>query len=95
MNLAEAVGPVFLSGSPIRDSGGASGFKHIRVKSRGQRCGRRPIGAFPQATASPSRGGSAARMARPHLAESMRAYPVSPLVNSPKNDDARCLEPAA
>jgi putative SOS response-associated peptidase YedK len=34
-------------------------------------------------------------MLRPYRAEAMRAYPVSPLVNSPKNDDARCLEPAA
>jgi putative SOS response-associated peptidase YedK len=33
-------------------------------------------------------------MLRPYRAEAMRAYPVSPLVNSPKNDDARCLEPA-
>ena len=34
-------------------------------------------------------------MLRPYRAEAMRAYPVSSLVNSPKNDDARCLEPAA
>jgi putative SOS response-associated peptidase YedK len=34
-------------------------------------------------------------MLRPYRAEVMRAYPVSPLVNSPKNDGARCLEPAA
>jgi putative SOS response-associated peptidase YedK len=34
-------------------------------------------------------------MLRPYRAEAMRGYPVSPLVNSPKNDDARCLEPAA
>jgi putative SOS response-associated peptidase YedK len=34
-------------------------------------------------------------MLRPYRAEAMRAYPVSPLVNSPKNDDVRCLEPAA
>jgi putative SOS response-associated peptidase YedK len=34
-------------------------------------------------------------MLRPYRAEAMGAYPVSPLVNSPKNDDARCLEPAA
>jgi putative SOS response-associated peptidase YedK len=34
-------------------------------------------------------------MLRPYRADAMRAYPVSPLVNSPKNDDARCLEPAA
>jgi putative SOS response-associated peptidase YedK len=33
-------------------------------------------------------------MLRPYRAEAMRAYPVSPLVNSPKNDDARCLEAA-
>jgi len=33
-------------------------------------------------------------MLRPYRAEAMRAYPVSPLVNSPKNDDARCIEPA-
>jgi putative SOS response-associated peptidase YedK len=36
-----------------------------------------------------------ARMLRPYRADAMRAYPVSQLVNSPKNDDARCLEPAA
>jgi putative SOS response-associated peptidase YedK len=34
-------------------------------------------------------------MLRPYRAEAMRAYPVSPLVNSPKNDDAPCLEPRA
>jgi putative SOS response-associated peptidase YedK len=28
-------------------------------------------------------------------AEAMRAYPVSALVNNPKNDDVRCLQPAA
>ena len=31
-------------------------------------------------------------MLRPYRADAMRAYPVSPLVNSPKNDNARCLE---
>jgi putative SOS response-associated peptidase YedK len=31
-------------------------------------------------------------MLRPYRAEAMRGYPVRPLVNSPKNDDARCLE---
>ena len=34
-------------------------------------------------------------MLRPYRAEAMRAYPVSPLVNSPKNDDVGCLEPVA
>ncbi len=34
-------------------------------------------------------------MLRPYRADAMRAYPVSPLVNSTKNDDARCLDPAA
>ena len=34
-------------------------------------------------------------MLRPYRADAMRAYPVSPLVNSPKNDNARCLEPTA
>jgi hypothetical protein len=33
-------------------------------------------------------------MLRPYRAEAMRAYLASPLVNSPKNDDLRCLEPA-
>jgi putative SOS response-associated peptidase YedK len=33
-------------------------------------------------------------MLRPYRADAMRAYPVSPLVNNPKNDDARCIEPA-
>ena len=33
-------------------------------------------------------------MLRPYGADAMRAYLVSPLVNSPKNDDVRCLEPA-
>jgi putative SOS response-associated peptidase YedK len=30
---------------------------------------------------------------RPLPAGLMAAYPVSPLVNSPKNDDPRCMEP--
>ena len=30
---------------------------------------------------------------RPYPAESMSYYPVSPLVNSPRNDDPRCAEP--
>jgi putative SOS response-associated peptidase YedK len=34
-------------------------------------------------------------MLRPYRADAMRAYPVTTLVNSPRNDDARCLEPAA
>jgi putative SOS response-associated peptidase YedK len=34
-------------------------------------------------------------MLRPYRAEAMRAYPASPLANSSKNDDARCVEPAA
>jgi putative SOS response-associated peptidase YedK len=34
-------------------------------------------------------------MLRPFRADAMRAYPVSPLVNSPKNDNVRCLEPTA
>jgi putative SOS response-associated peptidase YedK len=32
---------------------------------------------------------------RPIPADAMRAYPVSPWVNNPRHDDARCLEPAA
>ncbi len=39
--------------------------------------------------------GALAPLLRPFAADRMRAYPVSPLVNSPRNDDARCLEPAA
>jgi putative SOS response-associated peptidase YedK len=39
--------------------------------------------------------GALAWMLRTYRAEAMRAYPVSPLVNSQKHDDARCLEPAA
>ena len=35
-----------------------------------------------------------APMLRPFAADRMRAYPVSQIVNSPRNDDARCLEPA-
>ncbi len=35
-----------------------------------------------------------APMLRPFAAEGMRAYPVSPLANSPRNDDPRCIEPA-
>jgi putative SOS response-associated peptidase YedK len=35
-----------------------------------------------------------APMLRPFAADRMRAFPVSPLVNNPKNDDARCIEPA-
>ncbi len=34
-------------------------------------------------------------MLRPYRADAMRAYPVSALVNSPRNDDVQCLEPAA
>lgn len=36
-----------------------------------------------------------ASMLRPFRSEAMRAYPVSAFVNSPRNDDARCLGPAA
>jgi len=32
-------------------------------------------------------------MLRPYRADAMRAYSVGSLVNSPKNDDAQCLEP--
>jgi putative SOS response-associated peptidase YedK len=32
---------------------------------------------------------------RPYRAEAMRAYPASPQVNSPKNDDARRLKSEA
>ncbi len=35
-----------------------------------------------------------ALMLRPFAADRMLAYPVSPLVNNPRNDDARCIEPA-
>jgi putative SOS response-associated peptidase YedK len=38
--------------------------------------------------------GGLAPMLRPFSAERMRAYPVSPWVNTPAHDDARCLEPA-
>ena len=38
--------------------------------------------------------GALAPLLRPFAADRMRAYPVSPLVNSPRNDDARCVEPA-
>ena len=31
----------------------------------------------------------------PYRSEEMAAYPVSTLVNSPRNDDGRCIEPAA
>jgi len=34
-------------------------------------------------------------MLRPYRADAMWTYPVSPLVNSPKNDDVRCLERTA
>ena len=34
-------------------------------------------------------------MLRPYRAEAMRGFPVGQRVNSPRNDDARCLEPAA
>ena len=30
---------------------------------------------------------------RPYPAEAMAAFPVSTLVNSPKNEDAQCIEP--
>jgi putative SOS response-associated peptidase YedK len=35
-----------------------------------------------------------APMLQPFAADRMRAFPVSPVVNNPKNDDARCIEPA-
>ena len=35
-----------------------------------------------------------APMLRPFAAERIRVYPVTPWVNSPWNDDPRCLEPA-
>ncbi len=35
-----------------------------------------------------------APMLLPFPADRMHAYPVSSLVNSPRNDDARCIEPA-
>jgi putative SOS response-associated peptidase YedK len=38
--------------------------------------------------------GALAPLLRPFSAERLRAYPVSPLVNGPRNDDPRCLEPA-
>jgi putative SOS response-associated peptidase YedK len=34
-------------------------------------------------------------MLRPFPSQLMRAYPVSKRVNSPKNDDAELIEPAA
>lgn len=33
-------------------------------------------------------------MLRPFAADRMCAYPVSTTVNGPRNDDARCIEPA-
>jgi putative SOS response-associated peptidase YedK len=32
---------------------------------------------------------------QPFAADAMTAYPVSPVVNTPRNDSARCIEPAA
>jgi putative SOS response-associated peptidase YedK len=32
---------------------------------------------------------------RPFAADLMTAYPVSPVVNNPRNDSAKCIEPAA
>ncbi len=37
---------------------------------------------------------TAMQMLRSHREEVMRAYLVSSRVDGPKNDDARCLEPA-
>jgi putative SOS response-associated peptidase YedK len=34
-----------------------------------------------------------ADLLRPYPSDAMRAYPVSPRVNSPKNDDAELIEP--
>ena len=34
-----------------------------------------------------------APLLKPYPSEPMEAYPVSPLVNSPANDDPRCIEP--
>ncbi len=36
-----------------------------------------------------------APLLRPFAVDAMKAYPVSPWVNDPRHDDARCLEPAA
>lgn len=45
---------------------------------------------------SPGEGDPAAlqRLLDPYPAEELQAYPVSPFVNSPKNNDPRCIEPA-
>jgi hypothetical protein len=48
----------------------------------------------PADEAAPQEPAELAPMLRPFAADRMRAFPVSPVVNNPKNDDARCIEPA-
>ena len=41
----------------------------------------------------PDRTGALARLMRPYSGDRLTAFPISTWVNSPKNDDARCVEP--
>lgn len=43
--------------------------------------------------AEPDRTGALARLMRPYSGDRLTAFPISTWVNSPKNDDARCVEP--
>lgn len=41
----------------------------------------------------PDRTGALARLMRPYSGDRLTSFPISTWVNSPKNDDARCVEP--
>ena len=41
----------------------------------------------------PDRTGGLARLMRPYSGDRLTSFPISTWVNSPKNDDARCVEP--
>jgi putative SOS response-associated peptidase YedK len=43
--------------------------------------------------AEPDRTGALAQLMRPFSGDRLTAFPISTWVNSPKNDDARCVEP--
>jgi putative SOS response-associated peptidase YedK len=44
---------------------------------------------------SPQKPEALQALLRPYPAAEMNGYPVSPLVNNPRNDSPRCIEPAA
>jgi putative SOS response-associated peptidase YedK len=44
--------------------------------------------------AAPQEAGDLVPLLRPYPADAMRAYPVGPLVNNPRNNLPECLAPA-